>query len=123
MPDPKPLYDLGETLSKGEASTIHRRWMQERPQDCSDHVRKRLEVGLVLPATRYLEARAEMLRTFLLLRSPRIRAYCFSIRGSVEALAGARSVLFDKTGTLTTGELELVEVVSGERRQLLVVNK
>lgn len=68
LPDPKPLYDLGETLSKGEASTIHRRWMQERPQDYSDHVRSRLEAGLALPATRYLEAqalRAKMLRTFV----------------------------------------------------------
>lgn len=68
LPDPRPLYDLGEALSKGEASTINRRWMQERPQDYSDYVRSRLEAGLALPATRYLEAltlRAEILRSFL----------------------------------------------------------
>ncbi|MCE8042326.1 amidase [Halomonas daqingensis] len=68
VPDPKRLYDLGETLSKGEASTIHRRWMQQRPQDYSDHVRSRLEAGQALPATRYLEAlslRAEVVRKFV----------------------------------------------------------
>jgi aspartyl-tRNA(Asn)/glutamyl-tRNA(Gln) amidotransferase subunit A len=68
IPDPKLLYDLGETLSKGEASTIHRRWMQQRPQDYSDHVHTRLEAGQALPATRYLEAlslRGEVVRNFI----------------------------------------------------------
>ncbi|MDI5935308.1 amidase [Halomonas kalidii] len=68
VPDPKLLYDLGETLSKGEASTIHRRWLQQRPQDYSDHVRTRLEAGQALPATRYLEAlslRGEVVRNFI----------------------------------------------------------
>lgn len=68
VPDPKLLYDLGETLSKGEASTIHRRWMQQRPQGYSNHVRSRLEAGQALPTTRYLEAlslRGEVVRSFV----------------------------------------------------------
>lgn len=68
LTNPRPLYDLGEALSKGESSTIHRRWMQERPQDYSDYVRSRLEAGLALPATRYLEAlalRAHILQRFV----------------------------------------------------------
>lgn len=68
VPDPKLLYDLGETLSKAEASTIHRRWLKERPQDYSDHVRSRLEAGQALPSNRYLEAlslRAAVTRDFV----------------------------------------------------------
>lgn len=68
IPDPKLLYDLGETLSKAEASTIHRRWLKERPQDYSDHVRSRLEAGQALPSNRYLEAlslRASVTRHFV----------------------------------------------------------
>jgi aspartyl-tRNA(Asn)/glutamyl-tRNA(Gln) amidotransferase subunit A len=68
LPDPKLLYDLGETLSKAEASTIHRRWLKERPLDYSDHVRTRLEAGQALPSNRYLEAlslRASVTRQFI----------------------------------------------------------
>lgn len=65
-------------------------------------------VGLALPLA-YATATATAARHGVLFRDP----------AAMEALAGARSVLFDKTGTLTAGELELVETVGGERRQLL----
>jgi aspartyl-tRNA(Asn)/glutamyl-tRNA(Gln) amidotransferase subunit A len=52
----KEWYAFADTISKCEGATIHARWLRERPQDYSGHVRTRLEAGLVLPATRYLEA-------------------------------------------------------------------
>jgi aspartyl-tRNA(Asn)/glutamyl-tRNA(Gln) amidotransferase subunit A len=39
-----------------EAATLHRKWLQERPQDYADQVRARIEPGLFYPATRYAEA-------------------------------------------------------------------
>jgi aspartyl-tRNA(Asn)/glutamyl-tRNA(Gln) amidotransferase subunit A len=52
----KDWYDFAETIAKCEGATIHARWLRERPQDYSGHVRTRIEAGLVLPATRYIEA-------------------------------------------------------------------
>ena len=49
-------FRFAETIIKSEAATMHGKWLRERPQDYSDHVRTRIEAGLVLPATRYLEA-------------------------------------------------------------------
>lgn len=66
-------------------------------------------VGLALPLA-FATATATSARRGVLFRDP----------GSMEALAKARTVLFDKTGTLTAGELELVETVGAERRQLLL---
>jgi aspartyl-tRNA(Asn)/glutamyl-tRNA(Gln) amidotransferase subunit A len=39
-----------------EATTLHRRWLQERPGDYAEQVRARIEAGLFYPATRYAEA-------------------------------------------------------------------
>ena len=39
-----------------EAATLHRRWLEERPQDYADQVRARIEPGLAYPATHYAEA-------------------------------------------------------------------
>lgn len=39
-----------------EAATLHRRWLQQRPQDYAEQVRLRIETGLFYPATRYAEA-------------------------------------------------------------------
>jgi aspartyl-tRNA(Asn)/glutamyl-tRNA(Gln) amidotransferase subunit A len=52
----KDWYYFADTIAKCEGATIHARWLRERPQDYSGHVRTRIEAGLVLPATRYLEA-------------------------------------------------------------------
>lgn len=65
-------------------------------------------VGLALPLA-YATSTATAARQGVLFRDP----------AAMEAMAGARSVLFDKTGTLTAGELELVECVGGEQRELL----
>jgi aspartyl-tRNA(Asn)/glutamyl-tRNA(Gln) amidotransferase subunit A len=55
----KLWYDFAETIAKCEGASVHARWLRERPQDYSAHVRTRIEAGLVLPATRYLEALAQ----------------------------------------------------------------
>jgi aspartyl-tRNA(Asn)/glutamyl-tRNA(Gln) amidotransferase subunit A len=54
----KEWYSFADTISKCEGAAIHAAWLRERPQDYSNHVRTRLEAGLVLPATRYIEALA-----------------------------------------------------------------
>jgi len=54
----KEWYAFADSISKCEGASIHATWLRERPQDYSNHVRTRLEAGLILPATRYIEALA-----------------------------------------------------------------
>ena len=56
MPDVQHLLALGTLINQSEASAIHARWMQTRPQDYSAVFRGRIEAGFFIPATRYLEA-------------------------------------------------------------------
>ncbi|MCW5605487.1 MAG: amidase [Burkholderiales bacterium] len=68
VPDPARLFLLSNTISISEASTIHHRWMRERPQDYSLYVRTRIEPGYQIPVTAYLEAlnlRAHFLEEFM----------------------------------------------------------
>jgi aspartyl-tRNA(Asn)/glutamyl-tRNA(Gln) amidotransferase subunit A len=58
LPDFTGLYALADAVSKSEAAAMHGRWLRERPQDYSVHVRSRTEAGLHIPAARYLEALA-----------------------------------------------------------------
>ena len=56
LPDLGPLFRVGETIIKGEAAAMHRQWLATRPQDYSNGVRLRIEGGLFLPATDYIDA-------------------------------------------------------------------
>ena len=56
VPDLRPHYRLGDTITKCEAATIHGNWIRTRPQDYGRVVLSRIEVGFHVPATRYLEA-------------------------------------------------------------------
>jgi aspartyl-tRNA(Asn)/glutamyl-tRNA(Gln) amidotransferase subunit A len=56
LPDLGPLFRVGETIIKGEAAALHRQWLETRPQDYSNGVRLRIEGGLFLPATDYIDA-------------------------------------------------------------------
>jgi len=47
---------IGNVLTRVEAASIHRRWLKTRPDDYGQIVRYRLEIGLSLPGTRYVEA-------------------------------------------------------------------
>ena len=59
-----------------EAATLHRKWLQERPQDYADQVRGRIEPGLYYPATRYVEA--------LALRWPLAREWIDTVIGDAD---------------------------------------
>ncbi|MBI4184550.1 MAG: amidase [Proteobacteria bacterium] len=68
MPDPLPLFAFNDLILKCEGATVHGRWLHERPGDFSVFLRKRLEGGLLIPATHYLAAmswRARALADFL----------------------------------------------------------
>jgi aspartyl-tRNA(Asn)/glutamyl-tRNA(Gln) amidotransferase subunit A len=56
LPDLQPLFDTAETIIKSEAATMHRPWLQSRPQDYSNQVRWRMEAGFLIPATQYIDA-------------------------------------------------------------------
>ena len=56
LPDLAALYALSDTVSKCEAATIHRKWMEAIPEQYGAHTHTRVEAGFHLPATRYLEA-------------------------------------------------------------------
>ena len=58
VPDQQRLFTISDAVAKVEASTMHGRWMRERPQDYSLFLRSRIESGFHVPATRYLEALA-----------------------------------------------------------------
>jgi aspartyl-tRNA(Asn)/glutamyl-tRNA(Gln) amidotransferase subunit A len=68
LSDLTPIFRLGETIIKAEAAALHRQWLETRPQDYSNSVRFRIEGGLYLPATDYIDAlrlRGIVTRNFL----------------------------------------------------------
>ena len=68
FPDPAPYFLFGDLIVKCESAVAHRRWLRERPQDYSKYLRARLEGGLHVPATSYIEAlamRGKALATFV----------------------------------------------------------
>jgi aspartyl-tRNA(Asn)/glutamyl-tRNA(Gln) amidotransferase subunit A len=75
-PDMARLNALMHLVMSVEAATLHRRWLQERPQDYADQVRARIEPGLYYPATRYVEA--------LAMRGPLAREWIEKAIGSAD---------------------------------------
>ena len=68
VPDPILLFQFNDLIMKCEAATIHGKWLRERSGDFADYLRARLEGGLMIPATRYIEAltlRGPLLAQFL----------------------------------------------------------
>jgi aspartyl-tRNA(Asn)/glutamyl-tRNA(Gln) amidotransferase subunit A len=47
---------LSNVITRSEAATLHRKWLRTRRDDYSPQVRRRIEIGLAVPATRYIEA-------------------------------------------------------------------
>jgi aspartyl-tRNA(Asn)/glutamyl-tRNA(Gln) amidotransferase subunit A len=58
VPDHEPINMLWQIVLSAEAAAIHRKWLRERPEDYQPQVKRRIELGLYLPATRYVEALA-----------------------------------------------------------------
>jgi aspartyl-tRNA(Asn)/glutamyl-tRNA(Gln) amidotransferase subunit A len=79
LPAEMPAYDAAGThLIAAEAAAYHGNWLRTRPQGYSPQVRARLERGLVLPATRYIDA--------LRLRGPAVAAFSKAVFAKVDVL-------------------------------------
>jgi aspartyl-tRNA(Asn)/glutamyl-tRNA(Gln) amidotransferase subunit A len=55
-PDPAPLTALAVAIGRAEGAAIHGEWIASRPDDYGPGIREALEVGLFVPATRYIDA-------------------------------------------------------------------
>lgn len=69
---------LAAIVIAAEAAAIHGNWFRERPQDYSEQVRTRLEIGFHHPATRYLEA--------VMLRARHLEAFGRAVLDRVDAM-------------------------------------
>ena len=56
LPDQDQLNALSNIITRSEAAALHRKWLRTRRDDYSPQVRRRIEIGLAIPATRYIEA-------------------------------------------------------------------
>ena len=68
VPDPRPLADVCNVISRSEAAAIHARLARERPHELQPAVRARIEVGFHISAHDYLQAlrlRARLTREFI----------------------------------------------------------
>jgi aspartyl-tRNA(Asn)/glutamyl-tRNA(Gln) amidotransferase subunit A len=67
IPDLTPVFRLADAINKCEAAALHQEWMRDRPAEYSERIYSRIEAGLHLPASRYIEAlrlRGPMLAEF-----------------------------------------------------------
>lgn len=55
LPDMESWNSAATLIIAAEAAAAHANWMRTRPEDYSDQVRARLEIGLAVPATTYIE--------------------------------------------------------------------
>ena len=68
VPDMALINAMTQLVMSVEAATLHRRWIESRPQDYAEQVRLRIEPGFLYPAVRYAEAlalRAALAENFL----------------------------------------------------------
>ena len=56
LPDMSACDTAGTHIIAAESAALHGNWLRNRPQDYSPQVRARLERGLAVPATRYIDA-------------------------------------------------------------------
>ena len=75
------LGSLWNLVMKPEAARLHRSMLRARPEDYSPQVRSRLEGGLLVPATRYLEALDQ--------RGPELRAFAAAVLERCDVLLTA----------------------------------
>jgi aspartyl-tRNA(Asn)/glutamyl-tRNA(Gln) amidotransferase subunit A len=79
LPDPRPLVDVSNVISRSESATIHSRVLRDRPHELQAAVRARLETGFHISAHDYLQA--------LRLRGRLTREFVREVFGEVDALA------------------------------------
>ncbi len=78
VPDVMRFNDLQQILGKTEAAVICGKWMRERPGDMTFAAISVVQEGLLMPATRYLEAKS--------LRGPLLDSHIREIYGQVDVL-------------------------------------
>jgi len=78
LPDMTAMDAAGTHIIAAEASAYHGEWMRTRPTDYSPQVRARLERGLALPATKYIDA--------LRYRGPALEAFTKAVFAKVDVL-------------------------------------
>ncbi len=78
LPDMEPWNAAATMIIAAEAAAAHGNWMRTRPQDYSDQVRARLELGLAVPAVTYLDA--------LRLRGSALEAFSREVFSKVDVL-------------------------------------
>lgn len=106
VPDHDHINLIWAAALASEASTIHRKWLRERPEDYGPMVKRRIEFGLYQPATRYLEA--------LSLREQYLRDYCNKVFSKCDALLAP-------TMPVTAPRYEELDVGGGEGMPELVL--
>ena len=77
-PEVEEMSALSSIVIAVEAATIHGTWFRERPQDYSEQVRTRLEIGFHHSGTRYLEA--------VMLRARHLDAFGHAVLDRVDAM-------------------------------------
>lgn len=68
VPDIGLINAMTQLVLSVEAATLHRRWIETRPQDYAEQVRVRIDPGFAYPAVRYVEAlslRARLTQDYL----------------------------------------------------------
>jgi aspartyl-tRNA(Asn)/glutamyl-tRNA(Gln) amidotransferase subunit A len=78
VPDPTPLVEVCNVVTRSESSAIHAKLLRERPHELQPAVRARLEVGLHISAHDYLQA--------LRLRARYTREFVVRVFAEVDAL-------------------------------------
>ena len=68
VPDPAPVNDVAQIMSRAEAAVVHARVLRERPHELGATVRARLETGTRVSAHDYIQAqrlRSRLARQFI----------------------------------------------------------
>jgi len=78
LPDMEAWGHAAVMIIAAEAAAAHANWLRTRPQDYSEQVRARLEIGLAIPATTYLES--------LRLRGVALQQFSESVFGKADVL-------------------------------------
>ncbi len=78
LPDVDAWNAAATMIISAEAAALHGNWMRTRPQDYSPQVRARLEAGLAVPATSYIDS--------LRLRGRALAEFCERVFSKVDVL-------------------------------------
>lgn len=78
LPDIEPWNQAGIAIIAVEAAALHSTWLRERPQDYSDQLRARLELGMAVTGVQYINA--------LRLRDLALKTWLAEVMSKVDAL-------------------------------------